>query len=115
MNNGKIVYTKPGSDEVIGEATFATGHMVLARTVLTKNGVSFPDNALVAGLAALIAGERAKVEGISAGNLHHIDDLTVAEKMCEFDFDIVSDEDDDETGEVPEADANPTATSGESC
>jgi hypothetical protein len=114
VKNGKFVYSKPGSDEVIGEVVYANGFTMLARVALSSNGVKYPDSATVACLAGLIAGEEAGIEGVEIGNLHKVDEMKVARAMCNIDIDLVT-EDDDEDEEVSEADANPTDTSGENC
>lgn len=114
MNNGKFVYSKPGSDEVIGEVAFSNGFSMLARVALSSNGVKYPDPATVACLAGLIAGEEAGIEGVEIGNLHKVDEMKIARTMCKVDIDLVT-EDEDEAEEVSEADANPTDTSGENC
>lgn len=112
MKNGKFVYSKPGSDEVIGEAVYANGFTMLARVALSSNGVKYPDSATVACLAGLIAGEEAGIEGVVIGDLHKVDEMRIARAMCNIDIDLVTEDEDEE---VSEADANPTDTSGENC
>ena len=112
MKNGKFVYSKPGSDEVIGEVIYANGFTMLARVALSSNGVKYPAAATVACLAGLIAGEEAGIEGVEIGNLHKVDEMKIARAMCNIDIDLVTEDEDEE---VSEADANPTDTSGENC
>lgn len=114
MNNGKFVYSKPGSDEVIGEVVFSNGFSMLARVALSANGVKYPDASTVACLAGLIAGEEAGIEGVEIGNLHKVDEMKVARAMCKIDIDLIIDDEEVAEG-APEADANPTGTSGENC
>lgn len=114
MNNGKFVYSKPGSDDVIGEVVFSSGFTMLARVALSARGVKYPDSATVACLAGLIAGEEAGIEGVEIGDLRKVDEVKIARAMCKVDIDLVT-EDDGEAVEAPEADANPTGTSGGNC
>lgn len=114
MNNGKFVYSKPGSDEVIGEVVFSSGFTMLARVALSTNGVKYPDPATVACLAGLIAGEEAGIEGVKIGDLHKVSEMKIARAMCSVDIDLVT-EDGEEQADVPEEDENPTGTSGENC
>ena len=116
MNNGRFIYSKAGSDEVLGEATVASGFYMLARIALSRGGVRFPSDASVGVLAGLIAGEEAGVEGVSAGDLSAVDEEAVARAMCKIDIDIETDGADAESeGEGVTVDENPTATSGASC
>lgn len=110
MKNGKFVYTRPGSDEVIGEVEIAAGYSQLARIYLSSGGFSNPDNVIVGYLAAYIAGEANGIDGIELGGVENITEETVAKLMCKVDVYI----EEPEPNGVPEAevDENPTATSG---
>lgn len=115
MNQGKYVYSKPGSDEVIGEAVFSQGFTLMARIALVKGGVKFPDNAIVGYLAAIIAGEEAGIDGVGPIDLRHVDEMAVASAMCRIDVDLVLPDEQQQGEEVGDDEKNPTDTSGETC
>ena len=112
MDNGKFVYSKPGSNEVIGEAVIRTGYHKLARIYLSRGGVRNPDAEMVGYLAAFIAGEREGIEGIEVGDPRKVTEEKIALLMCDFDVDIVMP---DAAPVEPDSvvDENPTVTSGD--
>lgn len=114
MKNGKWVYSKPGSDEVIGEVEIAPGYSQLARIYLSRGGFRNPDNVIVGYLAGYIAGERSGIEGIDLGDPRKITEEAVADLMCKIDLYV--DMPGGDGGEAEGAvDENPTGTSGATC
>ena len=114
MDNGKFVFSAPGSDEVLGEAPMSQGYLRLARIALAKGPIKSPSAEDVGVLASIIAGNRAGIACVPEIDLEHVTEEALADAMCSFDA-VIELPGGMEEPDGAEFEENPTGTSGGSC
>ncbi len=116
MNNGKIIFTRPGSDEVVGEVPFSASISNLARVRLAKaKNRSFEGDKEAAGFYAIfMAAEIAGVEGVSLPTPADVDPEAVYELCVAYDVKFSGTPLDVPEDEGDGGDGNPTDSRGAS-
>ena len=113
MNNGKITFTRCGSDEVVGSYPISQGIYNLARVKLTKaNNTDVLNDKEVRGLyVAYLAAKLARIKGVPDLKPNSV----TAEDLFIFDFELEFPETPAESKDAEqEIDENPTDTLPES-
>lgn len=117
MNNGKITFSKCGSDEVVGSYPLSNGIYNFVRVQLTKaNNTDILNDREVSGLyVAYVAAKLARIKGVPDLKPSTVtaEDLYIFNTV--FDFEIDEPETQAESGDAEhEIDENPTDTLPES-
>ncbi len=117
MNNGKITFTRCGSDEVVGSYPMSNGIYNFAYVLLTKaNNTDVLSDKEVSGLyVAYLAAKLARIKGIPDLKPKTVtaEDLFIFNTVFDFELDI-PETPAESTGAEQEIDENPTDTLPES-